>query len=131
MKIIEIDTNCSVEVLDIQGDIGTFIRGRLGGYMEIVHPRGLKDPLIMIVDEEGLLKKLPVNPVGCAFYETHKLGQPIVGKIIIAKIVEVDSGEGYMEHDIGGLTDEDINNFTMNYGCGITALKAARKERRI
>jgi len=127
MKIIEIDTDCNMEELKVQGNIGEFIRSRLDGYMEIVHPRGLKAPFIMIVDEEGLLKELPINPVGCALYETHKHGQPIVGKIVIAKIEELPDED----LDIAGLTDDDLKDFTALYGCGITNLKVARKEGKI
>lgn len=121
MKIIEIDVDCKSEILDVTGDARSFIRNRLGGRLEIVHPKKLKPPYIMIVDEEGLLKDLPLNPVGCAFYETHKHGQPIVGKIYIAK----QAGDPYNGYDAGGLTDEDLKDFTASYGCRITALKEA------
>ena len=124
MKIIEIDTDCKPEIIEAQGDIGEFIRGRLDGWMEVVHPKGLKPPCVMVVDEEGLIKNLPLNPVGCAFYETHKHSQPIVGKIYIAK----QTGNPYDGYDIGGLTDDDLTDFTKLYGCGITALNMLRKD---
>lgn len=116
MKIIEIDTDCNLEILEIQGDIGSFIRDRLGGYMEIVHPKRLDPPYVMIVDEEGLLKDLPENFVGCWLYETDKHGVPIVGKILIAKIQRLPDGD----LDIAGLTDEEIAD-----------LKVIRKEGKI
>ncbi len=125
MKLIEIDTACNVEVLEIQGDIGKFIRSRFNGYMEVVYPRRLDSPYVMIVDEEGLLKELPVNPVGCGFYQTDQHGIPIVGKIIIAKIKRLPDGD----MDIAGLTDEELADFGRRYGCGITVIKlAVRKE---
>lgn len=34
----------------------------VGGYIEVVHPRGLNDPLCFICNEEGLLQNLPQNP---------------------------------------------------------------------
>jgi hypothetical protein len=127
MKIIEIDTDCNTKFLVVLGYIGDFIRGRLGGYMEVVHPKGLITPFVMIVDEEGLLKELPLNPAGSIFYGTPLHGQPIVGKIYIAK----QTGNPLDGDDIKGLTDDDMAEFTRLYGCGITHLKLARRDGKI
>ena len=124
MKIIEIDTDCNSELLKVEGDIGDFIRGRLDGYMEVVHPRRLEQPFVMIVDEEGQLKGLRDSPVGYFFYETDRHGVPIVGNIYIAKIVENPDGD----RDIAGLNDDDMTEFTRLYGCIITRLKVARRD---
>lgn len=75
----------------------------VGGWIEIVHPRRLKAPYCMIVNEEGLLEDLPLNPLGCVLHQTMTHGFPIVGNIVVMK-------EGYVdgELDIVGLTEEEI-----------------------
>ena len=75
----------------------------LGGYMEKVSPRGLPEPYCFLVNEEGLLRNLPLNYVGSWWYGTHKHGCPIVGNIIVMKLGWRDG-----ERDIIGLEDEDI-----------------------
>lgn len=55
-------------------------------YIEIVRPVGLTEGYCMVVDEEGLLKPSPVfNPVASILYGTPAHGNPIVGKVLIAK----------------------------------------------
>lgn len=51
----------------------------------------LKEPYIMIADDEGLLKDKPyINIVGSYFYGAHKHGQPLVGNVLIMKMGEDD-----------------------------------------
>ena len=40
------------------------IQKAVGGWYEHVHPVGLRPPFCMMVNEEGLLQNLPVNPAG-------------------------------------------------------------------
>lgn len=75
----------------------------VGGWIEVVHARGLKSPYCFIVNEEGLLKKLPFNTIGSVWYQTSKHGWPIVGNIVVMKDGFVDG-----EPDVVGLTDEEI-----------------------
>lgn len=74
----------------------------VGGDIEIVYPRGLEEPLCMIVNDEGRLIGLPINPCGCGLYGTWRHGSPIVGDLVIMK-------HGYRngEPDIVGLSDEE------------------------
>jgi hypothetical protein len=51
----------------------------LGGWVERVRPRYAPE-VIFLCDEEGLLKKLPVNAAGCLMYGPSS---PIVGDIIV------------------------------------------------
>ncbi len=69
----------------------------LEGYMEIVHPVNLPEPFRMIVNEEGILKGLPLNAVGTVWYEGA-----IVGNVIVMKQGMTDEGP-----DILGLTEEE------------------------
>ena len=70
------------------------------GYIEIVRPGGLPRPYVMIVNEEGLLRRLPWNVVGCNLY-----GDGIAGNIVIMREGFNEDGEP----DILGLTDEDVH----------------------
>lgn len=73
------------------------------GYIETVHPYGLPAPFVMIVNEEGLIRKLPKNPIGSFWYQTHKHGWPICGDVVVMGI-----GFRNGERDIIGLTDDEI-----------------------
>ncbi len=69
-------------------------------YIETVRPVGLKEPYMLIVDEEGLLKDKPLlNFFGSWLYGTHEHGQPIVGDALIMKEIMTEDGP-----TIGGLT---------------------------
>ena len=61
------------------------VQSMVGGLMELVYPRngtpammGIDDDAQYIVNEEGLLKGLKVNPIG-----SEIVGQPIVGNLVI------------------------------------------------
>lgn len=56
----------------------------VGDWVERVRPVGLPGYL-MLVNENGLLKNLPLNIAGSLFYGTQFHGSPIVGDIVIAK----------------------------------------------
>lgn len=73
--------------------------------VENVRPRGLEEPYMMLVDEEGLLKEAPeVNGLASWLYETHKHGHPIVGDVLIVRSVETEDGG-----DIEGLSGEEAD----------------------
>lgn len=75
----------------------------VGGWIEKVSPKGLPQPFCFICNEEGLLKNLPLNTMGCIWYGTLDHGCPIVGNIVVMKI-----GFYNGERDIIGLEDDDI-----------------------
>lgn len=78
------------------------IQKAVGGWYERVHPMGLERPYCMMVNEEGLLRNLPVNRLGSELYGTPKHGQPIVGNAIFLK-------DGYHggEPDVVGMTEDE------------------------
>lgn len=76
----------------------------VGGYIEKVCPRGLKEPFCFLCNEEGLLKNLPINVMGSLWYGTLDHGQPIVGTIVVMKLGYRDG-----EPDIIGLEDSEID----------------------
>jgi len=52
-----------------------------GGYIEVV--RTVDDSRIMVLDEEGKLKNMPVNPKATALYPN--LADVIVGDVVVCK----------------------------------------------
>ena len=70
--------------------------------IEIVHPKGLDRPYLLVIDEEGLLKDKPaVNFIGSYLYKTQEHGNPIVGEVLIMQDIDTNSGP-----DIGFLTED-------------------------
>lgn len=107
MKGIVITTENQMRVESFGEPLYKSVGVAVGGYIEIVHPKRLPFPYCMIVNEEGLIKNLPVNLSGCWFYKTEEHGAPIVGDLVIMK-------DGFCngEPDIVGLEDDDIKNLT-------------------
>ena len=86
MKTLKITTDNKISIIDLDFDHKS-LREEVGGYVELVRTQKLLDyfktKVVMIVDEEGLVKNLPMNPMGCYFYDTDKHGNPIVGDVIL------------------------------------------------
>ena len=105
MKAVVIRTNGIITVEMLREPLHEDTRHILGGFIEVVRARRLKDPYRMLVNESGLLLGLDENRVGCYLYGTDIHGAPIVGNIIIMKEAVVnDLGE----RDIVGLADREV-----------------------
>lgn len=102
MKGIVVTTANKVYAKEFEEPLHKTLREVIGGYIEVVRPKGLKPPLCMIVDEEGILKGLPVNVLGSALYGTLEHGHPIVGDIVIMQEVTLNG-----ERDISGFNNLD------------------------
>ena len=89
MKTIRVTADGKISVVDVDFSDIQSVQNMLGGYVEVVHnwrlARLLGEGIVMLVDEEGLLKELPLNPVGSFFYEGL-----IVGDFLLAQIVGED-----------------------------------------
>ena len=107
MKVIfcDVDSNPIVKEIASTDDL----RGLIGGWLELVRPRMLPPDFLMLVDEEGLLKELPVNLIGSALYG-FGAPSPIVGPIVIAAEGIVDG-----ERDVIGLTDDQCSELIEKY----------------
>jgi hypothetical protein len=103
MKALKVTADNAVSTIELSPPLYKSLQPEVGGYFEIVHPRGLKHPFVMIVDEEGLLKDKPLNLCGSVLYETRKHDSPIVGDIVIMR--EDYGAEG---PDIFGLEEQHI-----------------------
>ena len=95
MQTVKVSTDDVVSLIDIDFDSYREIRSVIGGHFETVRTKrtasyfGSPD-IIMLVDEEGLLKRLPMNVFGSFMYGTAEHGHPIVGDLILAKVVGED-----------------------------------------
>ncbi len=114
MKTLKITTDNKISIVDVDFKDFRSIQQAVGGYVELVRTQKLLDyfktKVVMIVDEEGLVKNLPVNPMGCYFYftgrffDTNEHGNPIVGDVILGLLV------GFDMH-VTGLGDRDAEQW--------------------
>lgn len=103
MKGVVFTPNEKMYTKDFGQPLYMSIGEEVGGWIEVVHPRGLEYPLCFVANEEGLLRGLPVNPIGSLWYGTLEHGHPIVGTIVVMKEGETEDGP-----DIAGLSDKEI-----------------------
>lgn len=83
------------------------LQDAVDGYIEIVRPFGIScDHLVMVVNDEGLIRGLPANPVGSLIY-----GDTIAGPIVIMK-----EGIRDGEPDLIGLTKEESDSVLRIFG---------------
>ena len=87
MKTIKITTDNKLSIIDVDFDDYRDIQKAVGcRCFETVKTQRLFDffggPVLFCVDEEGLLKDLPINWVASFFYGTGTHGSPIVGDIV-------------------------------------------------
>lgn len=99
MKGIVIGIDGKISVCEFLEPLHRSLGEAVGGYIEVVHPLGLSSPFLMIVNEEGLLKDLPLNMAA-----SYLSGRPIVGNAVIMK-----EGIVHGEHDIVGLSNADAS----------------------
>ena len=103
MRGVVVTANNELYVKEFAPPLYQSIGEVVGGWIEIVRPRGLKHRLVMVVNEEGLLRNLPLNVFGSILYGFHIHGNPIVGDIVFMKEDYTIDGLDFVE-----LTDSDI-----------------------
>ena len=114
MKTVKVTTDNKISVIDVNFNDFRDIQRAIGGHFETVHTQLMadyfKDPsLIMLVDEEGRIKELPVNPVGSALYKGIIAGDLIFAQVEGEDIVAPDDVEKLKErllHTFIGLQEE-------------------------
>lgn len=104
MKGLVITTKFEMRVLEFSEPAYKSIGKAVDGWIEIVHPVRLGRPYCMVVNEEGLLRNLPMNIFGSYLYGTDNHGSPIAGDIVLLK--EGINSDG--DYDLLGLTEQDI-----------------------
>ena len=104
MKGIVITTKYEMRVQEFSEPEYKSIGEAVDGGIEIVHPVRLGRTYCMVVNEEGLLRNLPMNVLGSYLYGMDTHGSPIAGNIVLLK--EGINSDG--EYDLLGLTEQDI-----------------------
>lgn len=113
-KTVKVTTDNKVSLIDIDFTNFRSIQQAIGGHFETVRTQLMvdyfKDPdVIMFVDEEGIIKGLPVNAVGSALYGTISHGSPIAGDLIFG----IASGENIVAPaDPEAMKDRLLGTFT-------------------
>lgn len=114
MKTVKITSDNKISVIELDFDNTDSIMEAIGGYFETVSTERLckyfKIPVVMIVDDDGHRKNLPINRLGCFFYATIKHGDPIVGDMILAVSADGDIG-GYKDRDAETIKKRLIEEF--------------------
>ena len=112
MLVISIKATDEISVAKIVGDSLHALQKMVGGFIEIVRPRYLRKPYVMIVNEEGLLRNLPVNNTASMLYAGIT---PIVGDVLIMQEIFSDEGEpelvGLGPAEASGLLTEFLHRF--------------------
>ena len=108
-KGIVVTPDMEISVQDFAEPLYKTVGAAVGGWIEHVLPRGLEAPYCLICNEEGLLKELPLNPIGNWLYGMQAHGQPIVGTIVLMKDEDIGGGE----MDIVGLTDDEVEELAV------------------
>lgn len=114
MKTVKVTTDNKISVIDVNFKDFRDIQRAIGGHFETVHTQLMADyfhdpSVIMLVDEEGLIKGLPQNLVGSALYRSVIAGDLIFAQVRGADIVAPDDVEGLKErllHTFIGLQEE-------------------------
>lgn len=95
MKTVKVSTDNKLSIIDVDFDNYRDIQKVVGGYFETVRTTRMADffhdpYIIMLVDEEGIIKGLPQNLVGSILYGTQTHGVPLVGDLIFARLCGED-----------------------------------------
>lgn len=97
---LKITTDNKISIIDIDLSDYREILKAIGGSCSIFESVGtqwlqqyFRQPVRMLVDEEGLIYDLDLNVVGSWFYGYEEHGSPIVGNILIFGLLECDLKE--------------------------------------
>lgn len=113
MTMIKVPTKGIMFAENVEIDGVMAIAPEIGAEMfEIVRPTAFAEmgrpDFVMLVDESGALKGLPMNPTGSELYGWRRHGERIYGDILIAKEVRTPEGD----YDIAGLTEDEADEAT-------------------
>ncbi len=113
MKTIKVTTDNVISIIDVDFDNYKDIQKAIGcDYFETVKTRIMFDyfggPMLICVDESGLINDSPVNILGCYLYGTDYHGSPICGNIVFGVSVYEDI-EG--PKDVEALKEKLLRDF--------------------
>ncbi len=115
MKGIKIETNGNVtmahgKVKSVQASLEFFYETIGCECIDIVMAKRLPEPYRMVVDDEGIVRGLPINPRASWLYGADIHGNPICGDVLILK-EEWDPKN--MEPELKGLNEDDVLKVAM------------------
>ena len=86
-----VNTDCTTEVIDLEAEEYEQLSKAVGG---MIQPVDLKTDLSIVVNEEGKLKRMPVNIVGTHLWE-RSYGQTdvMVGNVVFTGGTDYETGE--------------------------------------
>ena len=87
-KTIKVTTDNKISIVEVEFGNYKAVQKAIGGMIESVKTQRMWDyfhrPMLMLVDEEGLIKRLPLNRTGSWLYGADKHGHKIAGDFILA-----------------------------------------------
>lgn len=93
-RTLKITSDNHLQVVEVDFNSGQDMEREIGGTFSAVYSVRLRAYLdkavYMIVDRDGRLKGLPMNPTGCYFHRTLQNGLPLVGDFFLA-VCECDA----------------------------------------
>lgn len=88
MKTVKVTPDNIISVINVDFDDFRDLQKAVGGHFETVSTKTLhetfKMPMIMLVDEDGIMKQKEVNRLGSYFYDADRHGWPILGDVVFA-----------------------------------------------
>ena len=91
-KTLKVTTGNEILEVDVNFDDFRSIQKAIGGYFETVHTLRMRkyfgEPMMIMVDEEGLVKGLDTNRCGSWMYGTDEHGHRIAGDFILGAPTE-------------------------------------------
>ena len=105
MKTVKVTPDNIISIINVDFDDFRDLQKAVGGHFETVSTKTLyetfKMPMIMLVDEDGIMKQKEVNRLGSYFYDADRHGWPILGDVVFA----IAAGEDIEAPDECGSSD--------------------------
>lgn len=96
MYAVKLGTQLSIDIIEREPNepLYTFCYRNIEcDTIEVVNPKGLEKPFVLVINEEGLLAADPaINFVGSYLYGTQDHHNPIVGEVLIMQEITTNSG---------------------------------------
>lgn len=103
MYAVKLNTQLDVEIVEKKPEQSflDFCYENIGCQcVEKVNARYLKEPFVLMIDEEGRFKDQPVvNFIASYLYGTHEHHEPIVGNAMVMKLGMTDAGPDILPLD--------------------------------
>lgn len=103
MYAVKLGTDLSIAIVEKKPgqSLLDFCYGNIGcQYVEHIDARGLQQPYVLMIDEEGRLQNRPmVNFIASYLYGTHEHHEPIVGDALVMKLGMTSEGRDILPLD--------------------------------